>query len=461
MRNILLLSCFLASQIVFAQLTITEKEQVKINAETLLKQAIELNDFVGVSAGVAQNGDLIWKGGAGWSDRANQIPAESNMLQRTASIAKPMTAIAIMQLVEHGKLDLDVPIQTYLPEFPKKPEGEITTLHLLNHTSGIKHYKNKREGQTNKHYPTLLAAINTFKDRDLAFSPGTGYQYTTYGYVVLGAIIEKVSGQDFGTYMKENVWSKANMNNTSLEIKGQSYPNKTELYLKLKNKVKDAVPTDLSLKYPGGGMQTTVEDLLNFGHALLNNDLVSAETFERMLIPTDKKKQGVPYGLGFKMYGEHPKYGSVIGHNGAQAGTSTQLVILLDQGIVAAVLSNTKNSDDEVWNLVRELYELTADEEKRLSSVPLAINLPKSALKRYEGAYQFPSKSVVKVKREKNYLMTIADFRRDYPAYPQSENTFFFRIRNAVYEFQLDEDKKVIGLKYITGEKETFAKKID
>ena len=124
-------------------------------------------------------------------------------------------------------------------------------------------------------------------------------------------------------------------------------------------------------------------------------------------------------------------------------------------------MSNTKNSDDEVWNLVRELYELAADEEKRLSSVPLAINLPKSALKRYEGAYQFPSKSVVKVKREKNYLMTIADFRPDYPAYPQSESSFFFRVRNAVYEFQLDEDKKVIGLKYITGEKETFAKKID
>jgi len=317
MRNILLLIGFLSSHIVFAQLTVSEKEQVKINAEILLKQAIELKDFVGVSAGVSQNGNLIWKGGAGWRNQEKQIPAESNMLHRTASIAKSMTAIAIMQLVERGQLDLDVPIQTYLPEFPKKAEGAITTRHLLNHTSGIKHYKNGSEGQPKKHYPTLLDAMATFKDRDLAFSPGTGYQYTTYGYVVLGAIIEKISGHNFETFMKENVWGKANMMHTGLEIKGQSYPNKTKLYLKLKNKVKDAVPTDLSLKYPGGGMQTTVEDLLNFGHALLNNDLVRAPTFERMLIPTDKKKQGVPCGLGFKIYGEHPKYGNVIGHNGS------------------------------------------------------------------------------------------------------------------------------------------------
>ena len=215
------------------------------------------------------------------------------------------------------------------------------------------------------------------------------------------------------------------MKDTGLEIKGQTYPNKTELYLKLKNRVKDAVYTDLSLKYPGGGMQTTVQDLLNFGQAILNNDLISGKTFEKMLTPFGKKKGGNPYGLGWFLYGEHSQYGRIIGHTGTQSGTSTLLVILLDKGIVTTALSNTANSLDEVWNLVRKLYDLAADKEKRLSSVPLIIQLPISVLKRYEGSYQFKNGSVVHVKQEKNYLMTTADFRPDYPAYPQSETSFF------------------------------------
>ncbi|MEN0051982.1 MAG: serine hydrolase domain-containing protein, partial [Bacteroidota bacterium] len=236
MKNITLIFALLISQFAFGQWADTEKQQYSKNAQIILNQAIELRDFVGVTSGVAQNGQLIWKGGAGWNNRKNSIPADGNMLHRTASITKPMTAVAILQLVEKGKIDLDVPIQTYLPEFPKKSEGDITTRHLLQNTSGIKPYKNQREGTPKKHYPTLLDAIATFQDRALAFEPGTDYLYTTYGYVVLGAIIEKVSGQTYHDYMQENIWSKANMKHTSLEIKGNEYPNKAELYHKLKGK---------------------------------------------------------------------------------------------------------------------------------------------------------------------------------------------------------------------------------
>lgn len=460
MKNTLFIFVLFISQIVFGQWNNTEKEQYAKNAQIILNQAVELKDFVGAASGVAQKGKLIWKGGAGWSDRKNNIPADGNMLHRTASIAKPMTAVAILQLVEKEKIDLDVPIQTYLPEFPVKPEGDITTRHLLYNISGIKPYKNNMEGMPKKHYPTLLDAIATFQDRDLAFEPGTDYLYTTYGYVVLGAIIEKVSEQNYGDYMQENIWSKVNMKNTSLEIKGQEYANKAKLYHKLKNKFLSAPNTNLSLKYPGGGIQSTVEDLLNFGHAILNNELISAETFEMMITDSGKKKQGNPYGMGWFLYGEHPEYGRLIGHSGSQSGTSTQLMILLDQGIVAATLSNTSGVWGEVFHVNKSIYELAADKTKLHQAVPQVKELSTAMLKRYEGQYKFEDGKIVTIVQKGNHLLSRAEDRPDFPMYPTSEERFFFRNMNAVYEFELNDKSEVVRAVFKAGEKTIPAQKV-
>ena len=104
-----------------------------------------------------------------------------------------MTAIALLQLYEAGQLDLDIPIQEYLSDFPVKPEGAITTRHLLNHSSGIAAYKNESEIENQVEYQSLQEAIDLFKNRALVATPGTAFNYTTYGYVVLGRIIEQVS----------------------------------------------------------------------------------------------------------------------------------------------------------------------------------------------------------------------------------------------------------------------------
>jgi len=460
MKNTILIFSLLLSQVAFGQWTKAEKEQFAKNAQMLIDQSVELKDFVGAASGVAQNGELIWKGGTGFSDRKNNILADGDMLHRTASIAKPMTAVAILQLVEKGKLDLDIPIQTYLPEFPVKPEGDITTRHLLQNISGIKPYKNNREGTPMKHYPTLLDAMSTFQDRKLAFAPGTNYLYTTYGYVVLGAIIEKVSGQSYSDYMQENIWSKANMKNTSLEIKGQEYVNKAKLYHRLKGKFIPAPKTDLSLKYPGGGIQSTVEDLLNFGHAILSNQLVSAETFEKMITDSGKKKQGNPYGMGWFLYGEHPEYGRVIGHSGSQSGTSTQLIILLDKDIVAATLSNTSGVWGEVFNVNRKIYELAADKTKLDQAVPQIKELSAATLKRYEGKYEFEDGKVITIEKKGNHLLSKAEYRPDFPMYPASEECFFFRNMDAVYEFELNDKSEVVSAVFKAGETVMAAKKV-
>ena len=164
-------------------------------ANQILYHTYTTSQAAGMAAGIWYNGQIVWQAGVGFRDVKHQIAADSNMLHRIASIAKPMTAVAMMQLVEQGLLNLDKPIQEYLPTFPIKPKGTITVRHLLNHSAGIRAYKNGKEGFPTKHYPTLQDALRIFREDALVFEPRKGYQYSTYNDVVLGAILESLTGQ--------------------------------------------------------------------------------------------------------------------------------------------------------------------------------------------------------------------------------------------------------------------------
>lgn len=299
MKNIFLVtfSFIIFSSSLFCQM------DVNLTADSLLKRLVTESDVVGVSGAYSFAGNTIWKSSNGYSDRENKILFSDTTLTRTASIAKPMTAVAIMQLVEQGKLDLDLPIQHYLPEYPIKKKGSITTRHLLTHTSGMAGYKSGKEAQTTKEFRNLKEASEVFEKRKLKFKPGTKFSYTTYGYVVLGQIIETVSGLSYEDYMQTNIWNRVNMKNTGVEKYKDTYPNKSKLYQKRKNKVKDGQKNNLSNRIPGGGFYSTVNDILKFGNGLLENTFIADSTFQLMMEMNALKKEGNPYGLGWYLYG--------------------------------------------------------------------------------------------------------------------------------------------------------------
>ena len=311
---------------------------------------------VGLTAAIARDGELVWSGAVGYADREQEIAATPGMVHRIASISKAMTATAAMQLVEQGRLSLDAPVQEYVPEFPMQSKGVIRVRHLLNHTSGIRHYFGK-ENRPMTHYPTLRNALTVFMDQPIPFAPGTRYRYTTYGYTLLGAIIEAASGKSYGEYMRAHVWAPAGMNDTSLEVKGEAVENKSRLYRRESDgSIVPDQETDLSVKYPGGGIQSTAEDLVRFAIAFMEGRLIQPATREMMF--DFQELPGHPedfqYGFGW-IFGDAPDVGRYYRHDGGQSGTTSNLLVLADKHVAVAVLSSVYDQPALVQKLTWDL----------------------------------------------------------------------------------------------------------
>ena len=325
-------------------------------ADSIINSAINKNEFLATSTAVYSEKCGNWLSTAGFLNKGNQEKPSKNSQFRIASVSKPMTAIAILQLYEKGKINLDLPIQNYLPEFPKKKKGEITIRQLLNHTSGIPHYKSDLGIFNFTHYDNCEKALEKFENRELVFKPDTEFLYSSFGYTLLGAILEKVTGKSYQTYMHENIWKPANMTNTNLE------QTKTNVYIKLGNHFYRSPKNDLSYTYSGGGIQSTAEDLLKFGKGVLNYKFLNPSTTKLMIQLTNNSKE-MEYTFGWDNW-KSPKFGKVIEHNGTQVGSSSYFRIYFDKKVVVATLANNLNSSEAVRNLSIKLSYLLLEMEK-------------------------------------------------------------------------------------------------
>ena len=315
--------------------------------------------IIGGAAGYSVNGVTLWQKSLGMSDEYQNKIFTSTTLTRIASIAKPMTAIAIMQLVDKGLLQLDSPITDYIPNVSFEDNSSITLRHLLAHRSGIDAYKKVKEMENTKEYEQLSDVLHVFKNRDLKFEPGTDYFYTSYGYVVLGVIIEEVSGLTFEEYMIKNVWRPIAMNDTGVEHFDENYENKSQLYHHHNGKSKKRKQNNLSNRIPAGGLYSTLEDLLKFGNAILQNKLISETSLAEMVKIQSPRDDGNPYGLGWFLYGPHPHENLLIGHSGEQTGCSAQIFINRKRGSVVVTLTNTSRRWPEVMEFIARLHNLS------------------------------------------------------------------------------------------------------
>jgi len=351
-RNlIILILSLIATTSIYAQNTRQEIGKVTDNTmrelETFLDKLSTEDKFSGAVL-VTKNGVPIFKKAYGLANKNTNAANNTETKFNLGSMNKMFTSVAVAQLVERGKLSFDDPISKHLLNYPNKSVADKVTIHhLLTHTSGMGDYKNEKFFEQIDQRKTIVDLLPFFANEPLAFEPGAKFQYSNAGFAVLGLIIEKLSGQNYFDYVRENIFKPAGMNNTDSYEKGANIKNLAVGYTRLNSNgqpdlTKQRRENNQTLPAKGssaGGGYSTVDDLLKFALALQNHKLLSKKIME--IITTGKFDVGGPmgkYAYGFIdkiLNGKH-----IVGHNGGSLGIAANFDMFPELGYTAIILSN-------------------------------------------------------------------------------------------------------------------------
>ena len=302
----------------------------------------------GISAAVVENGEPVWSEGFGVADLENYVAATPTTLYRLGSISKSITAVATMQLWERGKLDLDAPVQKYCPAFPKK-DYPITTRELLGHLGGIRHYdadlKRDVPEDSARHFATMQESLQIFANDPLVAKPGTEFHYSTYGYTLIGCVMEGASSEKYIDFVHQNVFVPAGMYDTQADNYFAVVQHRTRWYHRDKNgTVQNAGVLDSSYKIPGGGLVSSADDMAKFAAAMLGGKLLKPATQAALWTPQHTPDgNSTSYGLG---WGVTDRFGvHLVLHDGGQQGTSTSMYLAPERQAAVIVLCNMDGID--------------------------------------------------------------------------------------------------------------------
>ncbi len=294
----------------------------------------------GMQLSVSLKGKTVLSRGFGYSDIENDQPVNTQTRFRIGSVSKSLTSAALVKLVSENKLDLDVPVQRYVSSYPEK-KFTVNIRQVSGHLAGIRHYQkdNLSELIRKEHYTSVNNALSIFKNDSLLFQPGSQYLYSSYGWNLIGAIIEGASGQNYLDYMYNNIWKPLSMVQTYGDIADSLMINKSKFYLA---NGEEAEAYDLSYKYPSGGLVSTTDDLVKFGNELLYGNYLDT-TLKKQLFETQytTDKKATNYGIGWNL--EKDKNGHRIWfHAGDLLEGSAYLILYPDDDLVVAFLANSR-----------------------------------------------------------------------------------------------------------------------
>jgi CubicO group peptidase (beta-lactamase class C family) len=291
----------------------------------------KLGPFSGVILS-ARDGRILINRAFGMANFEDEIPNTPETRFRIASVTKPFTATSILMLHERGKLGVKDPACRYVSPCPEAWRP-ITIEHLLTHTSGIPNYSNFSEYALTQAFPaTPQALVERFQDKPLEFEPGSRFEYSNSGYVLLGYILERVSRQTYEEFLRTNIFGPLKMDRTGYGDSGLWPPHRAEGYI-WRGELRRAAHLDPSVSYASGGLYSTAADLFAFDEAFHQGRLVSARTIDRMLTPFRDD-----YGYGWKTGRQFGR--REVGHDGSVDGFRASLVRFPDERLLVVVLAN-------------------------------------------------------------------------------------------------------------------------
>jgi CubicO group peptidase (beta-lactamase class C family) len=340
------------------------------------------------------------------------VPLEPDMVFRIGSMTKQFTAVAVLMLVEEGKLALSDPITRFLPDYPTGGRT-ITVEHLLTHTSGIKSYTAMDDFLANvrKDY-TVPEMIDHFKSQPMDFEPGEKYQYDNSGYFLLGAIVEKASGTGYEAFLKKRVFDVVGMPHTSLESTSRITPRRARGYAKTGDTWTNADWISMTQPYAAGGLVSTVDDLARWDAALYTGRLLRPETLQQAFT-RHRLKDGkqIGYGYGWEP-GEWEGF-TVIQHGGGINGFVSMGVRVPERKAYVAVLSN-RTAEPFPFSVAQRLATYLVG--RPWDPKPIAV--PEARLRDYVGVYRVDEKRTLGVTVESGRLYVQPSGGRKVEALP-------------------------------------------
>ena len=319
---------------------LTEREALAA-LETFAREASSAHRFSGAVL-VAKDGEVLLSEAYGLADREREIANTLQTRFRIGSMNKMFTAVAILQLVEASEIDLTEPLGTYLTDYPNREIAQKVTIHhLLTHTGGTGDIFGPEFDAHREELRTLDDYVGLYGERDPEFEPGTQWSYSNYGFILLGAVIEAVSGQSYYDFVDAHIYEPTGMTRTGSLPEDQSVPDRAIGYMDPSGGI-DWQPNTDTLPYRGtsaGGGYSTVGDFARFADALLNYELLSPHSTELLITGKEEIGPGVGYAYGFEDHREVEGNGWV-GHGGGAPGMNGDLRIYPASGYTVVVLAN-------------------------------------------------------------------------------------------------------------------------
>jgi CubicO group peptidase (beta-lactamase class C family) len=320
----------------------------------------------GLSVAVAADGGIVWAEGFGWADIEGREPVTPRTRFRLGAASKPLTAAAVALLHDRGRLDLDAPVQTYVPDYPQK-QWPVTPRQLLGDVAGVHRIRgDNNDAMPSERCANLGEALPLFAGEPLMFRPGAEHRYSIYGWILLSVLVERVAREPFPTFMTRELFGPLGMQSTVLEEAGGVPDDTTTFYGR--GKAGRVAPVDpLKAHYSclagAGAFLSTPSDLARFGSAMLTSGVLRGETIAAMQTPL-QVESGRPtnYALGWKI--ESVALGGtsarLIGHRGTPMGGAVSFLTFPDLGVVVAATANIgTNAVDPFAQKLAELFVVT------------------------------------------------------------------------------------------------------
>ncbi len=309
-----------------------------------VQEQMKLDRIPGLSVGFSKGG-FRWARGFGSADLENGTAATERSSYRLASNTKSMAAVAILQLAEAGKLELDAEARKYVPYFPRK-KWPVTLRQLLGHLGGISHYVNPELESRIREHKDTRDSLAIFAGFDLVAEPGTRYHYSSYGYNLLGAVIEGVARQPFGSYLREHVWGPLEMEDTYMDDPDELIPSRVEGYRLVDGELRNSEFVDISSRFAAGGTRSTVVDLLKYAEGLDGTTVLSQESIELMHTSLALANgRFTDYALGWRVRPVNGRHQA--SHGGSQPETRTALVRFPKENLSIAVAYNFEGASSQ------------------------------------------------------------------------------------------------------------------